>query len=198
VQAADLINWQGDRAHDGLRQLINDIIAISSEPSGSKESRDQLPRALAEKISARKPRPKSWLPYLLAVGAVATPALGMGYFTYEQQDGHRLISREENAASADLDGIYQAAGKNPDGTLYTAEVVIRRENAVYYITWKIGKQTLFGSGTLNKNILNIRWGSGDLVSYVVQTNGILQGSWANGQGTETLTPYGSSKRDEGR
>ena len=94
-----------------------------------------------------------------------------------------------------LVGRYRADGKNPNGTSYTGEVEIRNENAMYYFIWTINSQTLYGSGTLNNNILNINW-SGGLVSYVLQPNGVLQGSWANGQGTETLTPYGSSKRDE--
>jgi hypothetical protein len=184
-----LIDWQGDRAHDGLRQLMNDIIAISSEPSRQKASQVQVPRAPVEGIWAGKPRAKSWLIYSLIVGAVA--ALGGGYVVYERQNDLRPNSGLQDSFIRELDGNYRADGKNPDGTTYTGEVVIRRENAVYYITWKIGKQALYGSGTLNKNILNIRWGSGDLVSYVVQTNGILQGSWANGQGTETLTPSGA-------
>ena len=197
VQAADLIDWQGDRAHDGLRQLINDIIAIASAPA---RKDGEVAPALFGAPSDKRSRArfgrfgrKRWLLASMIVAALA--AVGAGYVVYQRQD-HRPSAEWQQPPFRNLVGRYRADGKNPDGTSYTGEVEIRNENAMYYFIWTINSQTLYGSGTLNNNILNINW-SGGLVSYVLQPNGVLQGSWANGQGTETLTPYGSPKRDEG-
>ena len=94
---------------------------------------------------------------------------------------------EYNELISRLDGTYRVTGKNPNGTPYQGEAVITHEDGRYEVTWRIAdKQTFCGSGTLKGNVLTINW-SGGLVTYVVQKDGTLQGSWAGGEGTETLT-----------
>jgi hypothetical protein len=65
--------------------------------------------------------------------------------------------------------------------------VITHEDDQYKVTWKIANKTLYGSGTLKGNVLTINW-DGDVVTYFIQRDGRLQGIWAGGEGTETLTP----------
>lgn len=86
-----------------------------------------------------------------------------------------------------LEGEYHVNGTNPNGSRYQGKAVIQRHENGYKITWKIGKQTFYGSGTLSANTLNINW-SGGLVVYTITENGVLKGIWASGKGTEDLIP----------
>lgn len=86
-----------------------------------------------------------------------------------------------------ITGKYLVYGSNPDGTNYSGTAIIRYEEGLYYIKWEIAKQqTYYGSGRLEDNLLKINW-EGGLVSYVIKDDR-LYGSWANGAGTETLSP----------
>ncbi len=88
-----------------------------------------------------------------------------------------------------LTGNYYVRGRNPDGTSYHGEAIIKHEGDHYEIVWKIAdKQTYYGSGTLVDNLLQIKWEHG-LVTYIMREDGTLHGSWADGRGTETLKPY---------
>lgn len=91
------------------------------------------------------------------------------------------------SAPEGLEGEYHVSGTNPNGSRYQGRAFIRRQENTYKFTWKIGKQTFHGSGTLSANILNVNW-TGGLVTYTVTENGVLKGIWANGKGTETLVP----------
>jgi hypothetical protein len=86
-----------------------------------------------------------------------------------------------------LEGEYHVSGTNPNGSRYNGRAFIQRQENAYKFTWKIGKQTFHGSGTLSANTLNVNW-TGGLVTYTVTENGVLNGIWANGKGTETLIP----------
>ena len=86
-----------------------------------------------------------------------------------------------------LEGEYHVSGTNPNGSTYYGQAFIQSQGNAYKLTWKIGTQTFYGSGTLSGNILHVNW-TGGLVTYTVTENGVLNGIWANGKGMETLIP----------
>ena len=86
-----------------------------------------------------------------------------------------------------LEGEYYVNGTNPNGTKYHGKAFIQQHENGYKMTWKIGKQTFYGSGSLSANTLTIHW-TGGLVIYTLTENGILNGIWADGRGTEDLVP----------
>ena len=99
-----------------------------------------------------------------------------------QKDKIELPERPEK-----LIGNYTVNGKNPNGTLYYGKAIIEYENSLYQIKWEIAdKQTYYGSGKLEDNLLKINW-EGGIVTYVIRDNKLV-GTWADGRGTETLTP----------
>ncbi len=90
-------------------------------------------------------------------------------------------------------GEYHLHGANPNGSTYHGTVTLRKEGDKYLLVWKIAKQTLYGEGTFSGETLYINWGPSTdkltgLVTYQVMENSVLKGTWANGQGTETLVP----------
>jgi hypothetical protein len=94
----------------------------------------------------------------------------------------------ENATPKIIAGNYSVHGRNPNGSAYFGEAVIIKNNAGYQITWNIaGSQIFYGTGVLDDQLLKIKWENG-LVTYLIRDNGrILDGTWANGKGSEVLT-----------
>lgn len=109
------------------------------------------------------------------------------------------VDQEQTQAEIEVDkkpkqlsGNYYVRGKNPNGTQYLGTAVIQQENDRYDIVWTIGNgQKFYGSGALVNNILKIQWEQG-IVTYIMREDGTLEGSWAKGQGTETLIPYSNN------
>jgi hypothetical protein len=90
-------------------------------------------------------------------------------------------------------GEYHVHGANPNGSTYHGTVTLRKQGEKYLLAWKIGEQTFYGEGTFSGENLYINWGKSrdsltGLVTYQVMENSVLKGTWANGQGTETLVP----------
>jgi len=104
----------------------------------------------------------------------------------------RRLEAERRALSSStspgLEGEFYVDGTNPNGSKYHGKAFIERNENKYKITWKIGRQTFYGSGTLSANMLYVKW-TGGLVAYTITENGILKGIWADGKGTETLIPH---------
>jgi len=94
----------------------------------------------------------------------------------------------ENATPKIIPGNYSVHGRNPNGSAYFGEASIIKNNAGYQITWNIaGSQIFYGTGVLDDQLLKINWENG-LVTYLIRDNGrILDGTWANGKGSEVLT-----------
>ena len=89
--------------------------------------------------------------------------------------------------AVDISGNYNAAGTNPNGTSYKGTVKITKKKDVYFFQWKVGK-SYKGSGKLSNDLLIVNWGDKYPVIYSVQSDGILNGTWADGKATEVLTP----------
>jgi TolB-like protein len=89
---------------------------------------------------------------------------------------------------ASLVGVYDCAGTNPNGGRYRGEVHILPlpENQLTF-TWAIGSQSFKGVGTISGRTVTVDWGDPSPVIYQVKQDGTLDGTWANGTGTEVLT-----------
>ena len=85
-------------------------------------------------------------------------------------------------------GNYSVLGRNPNGTTYFGEATLNKTDSGYQLTWKIaGRQVFYGSGVIDDQLLKIKWENG-LVTYLIKDHGrLLEGSWANGTGSEVLT-----------
>lgn len=92
------------------------------------------------------------------------------------------------AEGVGLSGTYVAYGLNPDGSAYQGDVTIIHAGQAVSITWRIGNDTYSGNGTLEGRVLDVIWGSGQPVTYVVMPNGALHGTWADGTALEKLVP----------
>jgi hypothetical protein len=89
----------------------------------------------------------------------------------------------------DISGKYTAHGTNPDGSMYSGSVTIRRDGNRYRFDWVIANgQALHGTGILNGHTISVDWGQTYPVIYLVGPNGVLTGTWNNGTATETLIP----------
>lgn len=91
-----------------------------------------------------------------------------------------------------VEGTYRVEGTNPNGTKYRGTAIIKGGGARYTMTWTIAGQSYSGNGDLSGKNLTINWkdssGNGGVVFYTLMDSGVLKGVWANGKGSETLTP----------
>ncbi len=93
------------------------------------------------------------------------------------------------AQGQDISGEYDVDGTNPNGTTYTGAVTISRQgDNRYRFEWVIANGDRYsGAGTLRGRTISVNWGQRYPVIYQVGGDGILEGTWANGTATETLT-----------
>jgi len=87
-----------------------------------------------------------------------------------------------------IEGAYTVQGINPNGSTYRGNVVIWQEADYYKMKWQIGRNTFHGKGQRTGNILTINWGQQYPVIYKITDSGVLNGTWQNGSGKETLFP----------
>ena len=96
---------------------------------------------------------------------------------------------KNHAPAHKLAGKYTIDGRNPNGSRYRGSVIITVEGATYNFLWRISNgSTYHGKGRLHGDTLTVDWGQKDPVIYRVKDDGTLRGRWANGRGTENLTP----------
>lgn len=95
---------------------------------------------------------------------------------------------ESAAKSEGVQGTYKVEGTNPDGTPYRGNVSVTRDGDNYIFNWNIAGDQFSGQGQLSGTKLTVDWGEEHPVIYEVKEDGArLEGSWADGQGSETLT-----------
>jgi Curli production assembly/transport component CsgG len=92
------------------------------------------------------------------------------------------------AALPELPGRYAINGTNPDGSKYYGEVVIERQGNGYRVTWYIGESVYTGEGRVSNGVLTVDYGDSYPAIYRLRSNGVLDGSWADGSAYEVLTP----------
>jgi len=87
-----------------------------------------------------------------------------------------------------LAGEYAVLGRNPDGSRYRGVARISETGGIYQVVWEIANDVFHGTGRREGDTLSVDWDAGDKVIYTVRRDGTLDGVWAGGQGSETLTP----------
>jgi uncharacterized caspase-like protein len=103
---------------------------------------------------------------------------------------------EPQAKAPTLTGVYRAAGTNPSGSKYTGMVAVAQDEDDFRLTWWIGKDVFLGSGHFAGKMLVVNWGDKTPVVYSFGDEGALDGEWADGSATETLTPVATAAADE--
>lgn len=90
--------------------------------------------------------------------------------------------------SSSIEGTYRVMGQNPNGTSYGGTVRITAlSNDRYRFDWQVG-DAYTGTGTLVNNRILVDWGSDAPAIYIVNSDGTLSGTWADGQASEYLQP----------
>jgi hypothetical protein len=102
------------------------------------------------------------------------------------------ISNSQGAArnpAVELPGTYRIEGVNANGSTYGGQVTITADGDVYNFHWRISNgDTYVGSGRLRGQIISVDWGQQYPVTYRVDDDGTLKGTWANGTASEDLVP----------
>ncbi len=93
------------------------------------------------------------------------------------------------AAEAIAPGLYTLEGRNPNGSAYEGTVKISSKGAGGYVfDWTVDHQTHRGSGNVEGDKIIVNYGGPYPVTYTIIDGGALHGTWANGRGTEALSP----------
>ncbi|MCB1170912.1 MAG: fibronectin-binding protein [Leptospiraceae bacterium] len=88
----------------------------------------------------------------------------------------------------DLSGTYSVQGTNPDGSNYSGTCIVSRISGDRYrFRWSVGN-AYEGEGTLEGIRISVDWGDSTPVIYTLLPDGSLDGIWAGGKASETLTP----------
>lgn len=98
--------------------------------------------------------------------------------------------------AADITGVYNAVGSNPDGSTFTGEAAIAASANGFDVQWNYGNGSQIGTGRLMDRLFSVRYQSPDGSAtgnavYYLNDDGSLDGIWwldgEDGQGQETLT-----------
>ena len=114
----------------------------------------------------------------------------------EEEDDQAGEGEAEQAEAPTLAGVYRASGTNPSGSDYTGIVALEEDGDDFKLTWWIGKDVFHGSGHFAGKMLVINWGDKTPVIYSFGDDGALDGEWADGSASETLTPVGAASTDD--
>lgn len=114
----------------------------------------------------------------------------------EEDDQASEGEDDEEAEAPTLTGVYRTNGTNPSGSKYTGIVAIEEDGDDFKLTWWIGKDVFHGSGHFAGKMLVINWGDKTPVTYSFGDEGELDGEWADGSASETLTPVGDASDED--
>ncbi len=120
----------------------------------------------------------------VALPVLVPPAVAQGI----QRPGVGIAVDRNDAPR--LDGLYRIAGTEPPGASpYRGAASILATGQVYDFTWWISANTTVGTGTFAGSELLVEFGDTVPLRLTAAPDGRLSGTWRNGEGTETLTPY---------
>jgi len=107
------------------------------------------------------------------------------------------IPKVAPAPMLELGGVYRVEGTNPNGSSYRGMVALAKAADGFNFTWWIGKQVFHGNGHFAGKMLVVNWGDKDPVIYTLGQDGALDGEWADGSATETLSPVATVPAEPG-
>lgn len=98
--------------------------------------------------------------------------------------------------AAQRSGLYDVAGRNPDGSEYVGTLNLQQVGlSSFRITWTIAGNTIEGAGMVSGLMLGVVFQLGEQTGmgmYELRPNGELAGTWtilgSQATGTETLRP----------
>jgi hypothetical protein len=80
-------------------------------------------------------------------------------------------------------------GRNSNSTTYIGRLSISNlPDDQYLFEWRVGDQIYQGAGEIKAGEIIVDWGDSFPAIYVRNSDGTLDGTWANGQGAEKLYP----------
>ena len=110
-------------------------------------------------------------------------------------------STDTSSTSGDLAGTYAVNGAGADGKTYQGEVVVKRRDAVYQMSWKLGAENYDGIGVQSGNTMAAAYATGTngkgcgAVVYKINADNSLDGKWGewgvNSVGAEKAVPVGT-------
>ncbi len=94
-------------------------------------------------------------------------------------------------SAVNLEGVYYAKGKLPEGKPYQGIVLVTPSEVgkgVFAFHWRLPGSEYYGTGTVDGNKISVEWGDSVPIVYEIRKNGEeLQGKWgAQGRGVEVL------------
>lgn len=92
---------------------------------------------------------------------------------------------------SNIAGLYSVAGTTASGQHYSGQVTIRGGGDNVRVEWRLKNGTTYaGQGGMKGDIVTIDWGDTHPVIYRLEPEtGVLRGTWANGRGSDVLTPH---------
>jgi len=117
------------------------------------------------------------------LAATAAPALAQG----KKSSGNSTPTPPPSGDVINIQGTYDAYGRNPDGSDYENPVEIIQKGTAVDFAWINKDNTTRGTGTIEGRVITVDWGDATPVVYVAMENGNLHGTWADGLGLEKLT-----------
>lgn len=101
-----------------------------------------------------------------------------------------IMPKPQAQVQPSIAGPYTVVGTNVKGKRYSGKVTIRGGGDNVTVNWSLTSgETYVGHGSMKGNVLTIDWGDKYPVIYRLESGtGALRGTWANGRGTEDLTP----------
>lgn len=117
------------------------------------------------------------------------------------------VRTPERSTNGDLGGSYAVKGIGPDGSTYQGEVIVTKRDAVYQMSWKVGRESYDGVAVQDGNTLAAAYTTGasgkgcGAVIYKINSDNSLDGKWGewgvNSTGTEKAAPVGQLNNSVG-
>ena len=91
--------------------------------------------------------------------------------------------------AANVSGIYDVAGRNPDGSAFGVTATVRQSDQIHTISWDSAGRRGRGVGIIRGNEFALTWGTSDceLSLYQVRPDGTLDGITGDVEGVKTGT-----------
>ena len=91
--------------------------------------------------------------------------------------------------AANVSGIYDVAGRNPDGSAFGVTATVRQSDQIHTITWDSAGRRGKGVGVIRGNEFALTWGTSEceLSFYQVRPDGSLDGVTGDVEGVKTGT-----------
>lgn len=91
-------------------------------------------------------------------------------------------------SAADIVGLYDVTGRNPDGSAYGGLMDLSVSNGGLKLDWRVEGRSYQGEGRIVGNVLVVDWGAQHPIVYTLSNEGVLAATWDDGRASERATP----------